>query len=183
MRHNSIDYLPRYHYPPHKNAVNDTTTTNMARIQNRPSLERYPYKKEISTRWSDNDRYGHLNNALYYHFYDALINGYMMEHCNWHPDTSDAIGLVVSSGSEYFEIVDGFPQPLTLGLGIRKLGKSSVEYEIGVFQHDVLKAKAIGRFIHVFVDRKTDKTMPGGIPPELRAGLARLVIQEPSPKL
>lgn len=148
----------------------------------RTALSRYPYTKEISTRWSDNDRYGHLNNALYYHFYDALINGYMMEKCNWHPDTSDAIGLVVSSGTEYFEIVEGFPQPMTLGLGIRKLGRSSVEYEIGVFQKDFAHAKAVGRFVHVFVDRKTDKTMPGGMPSDMRAGLAQLVINDPSTK-
>ncbi|CAN6663242.1 hypothetical protein TRVA0_034S01750 [Trichomonascus vanleenenianus] len=158
-----------------------------------PSLSKYPYVVDISTRWSDNDQYGHLNNAVYYQFYDALINSYMMERCQWHPqgksnasgfvpaeDNANAIGLVVSSGTEYFELIRGFPAPLKLGLAVTKLGKSSVEYEIGVFQ-DSDKAKAVGKFIHVFVDRSTEKTLPNGMPASIRNGLARLVINPPAP--
>lgn len=152
--------------------------------QSRPSISHYPYSATFSVRWSDNDRYGHLNNAIYFQFYDALINGYMMEHCGWHPDGNGSdsdgqIGLVVSSGTEYYEIVRGFPGPLTLGLGVKKLGKSSVEYEIGVFQDDLQKAKAVGRFVHVFVDKKTDKTSPNGMAPSIRDGLSRLVLDKP----
>lgn len=151
--------------------------------QNQPSLTDYPYSATFSVRWADNDRYGHLNNAVYYQFYDALVNGYMMEHCNWDPrgtagnESDNQIGLVVSSGTEYFEIVRGFPGPLVLGLGVKKLGKSSVEYEIGVFQDRMDKAKALGRFVHVFVDKETDKTSPNGMAPTLRQGLGKLVLK------
>lgn len=153
-----------------------------------PGLDRYPYHATFTTRWSDNDQYGHLNNAVYYQFYDALVNGYMMEHCGWHPqadkadpqsDSKDQIGLVVSSGTEYYEIIHGFPNPITLGLAVRTLGRSSVEYEIGVFQDNTTKAKAIGRFVHVFVDRATDKTNPHGMASSLRDGLSRLVVEHP----
>lgn len=155
----------------------------------RPTLDRYPYKTVISTRWSDNDQYGHLNNAVYYQFYDALINSYMMEYCDWHPQgivdptkpnkfqipDNHQIGLVVSSGTEYYELIMGFPTPLTLGLAVTKLGHSSVEYEIGVFQNGT-RAKAVGRFVHVFVDQKTDKTRSEGMPSAIKKGLSDLLI-------
>lgn len=165
----------------------------MARTKpERPLLEKYPYKTVISTRWSDNDQYGHLNNAVYYQFYDALINSYMMEHCNWHPQgiadpknktkfqipENHQIGLVVSSGTEYYELIRGFPTPLTLGLAVTKLGHSSVEYEIGVFQESA-RAKAVGRFVHVFVDQKSDKTRPEGMPEAIKKGLSELLIKKP----
>lgn len=141
-------------------------------------MDKYPYTKQIHTRWSDNDQYGHLNNAVYYQFYDALVNAYMMQYCNWDPNTSESVGLVVSSSTEYYKIVEGFPEPITFGLGINKLGNSSAEWEIGVFQGDLTKPKAIGRFVHVFVDKKTDKTMPGGMPNYLRSGLEQLLIRK-----
>jgi acyl-CoA thioester hydrolase len=147
-----------------------------------PNLSKYPYQQQITTRWSDNDQYGHLNNAVYYQLYDALINAYMIEHCGWHPQNATSqIGLVVSSGTEYFSLIRGFPEPITLGMGIKNLGKSSVEYEIGVFQSDMSTAKAVGRFVHVFVDRKTDKTTPGGMEPSLREGLAKIKLDQSKP--
>jgi acyl-CoA thioester hydrolase len=164
----------------------------MARKPFRPSLDRYPYHAEVSTRFSDNDVYQHLNNAVYYQFYDAIINQHMMEKTSWNPalkrgevlsDNAFQKGLVVASSTEYLEIIDGFPKPVTLGLAVTRLGKSSVEYEIGVFQGDKsLPAKALGRFVHCFVDIDTGRTRPEGMPFEIRDCLAKLIV-EPLPKL
>lgn len=157
----------------------------MAKHQHRPRLSDFPFSTTISSRWSDIDRYGHLNNTVYYVLYDAVINGYYNSHCNWDPATHSQIGLVVSSSTEYYEIVDGFPHPITVGLSVSKLGNSSVEFQIGVFQgppeangkvfpHDT--AKAVGKFVHVFVDRNTHKTSPQGMASELKENLQNLVV-------
>lgn len=190
----------------------------MAPRVTRPKLREFPFVVTQSTRWSDNDQYGHLNNAVYYHFYDALVNGYYWDQCK-HDVMGSLRALVVASGSEYFEIIDGFPKPLVLGLAVRKLGRSSVEFEIGVFQQgqnaeeaesaesivyeawansgedpvpatteEALfrelrnqKAKALGRFVHVFVDSATNKAVP--IPADLRKGLEEIYAGPTLPKL
>lgn len=154
----------------------------------RPQLSDYPYTTTITSRWSDIDRYGHLNNTVYYVLYDALINGYYTSHCNWDPASHPQIGLVVSSSTDYYEIIDGFPNPITLGLAVSKLGNSSVEFQIGVFQgpkgdngkvHSNDTAKAVGTFVHVFVDRNTNKTAPHGMDSSLKTSLRNLVIEKP----
>lgn len=151
---------------------------------NRPRLSDFPYSTTISSRWSDIDRYGHLNNTVYYVLYDAAINAYYMTHCNWDPNTHSQVGLVVSSGTDFYEIVEGFPHPITIGLAVTKLGKSSVEFEIGVFQGPNKdsgvaalsdSAKAVGKFIHVFVDRNTHKVDRDGMAVELKESLQKLV--------
>ncbi|KAG5363207.1 hypothetical protein CJU89_2371 [Yarrowia sp. B02] len=195
-----------------------SSTSNMAPRITRPKLREFPFVLTQSTRWSDNDQYGHLNNAVYYHFYDALVNGYYWDECK-HNVMGDLRALVVASGSEYFEIIDGFPKPLVLGLAVRKLGRSSVEFEIGVFQQSKTaeqdesaesivyeawansgedpvpatteealfrelrnqKAKALGRFVHVFVDASTNKAVP--IPADLRKGLEAIYVGPSLPKM
>lgn len=155
--------------------------------QTRPCLADFPYVTIVSSRWSDVDRYGHLNNTVYYALYDAVINDYYMAHCNWDPDTHRQVGLVVTSSTNYYEIVEGFPHPITIGLAVKKLGKSSVEFEIGVFQgskeaQGFVKpqdtAKAIGTFVHVFVDKNSHKTDRNGMAPELRDNLQALVVSK-----
>lgn len=162
----------------------------MTKHHHRPHLHDFPFTKTVDSRWSDIDQYGHLNNTVYYVLYDALINSYYTTHCGWDPaDITQQIGLVVSSATDYFEIVDGFPNPITLGLVVTKLGTSSVEFKIGVFQgskdqQGIVKsydtAKAIGKFVHVFVDRKTNKTSPNGLSPNLRDGLLKIVNKKAS---
>lgn len=162
----------------------------MGKHHHRPRLYDFPFTKTIDSRWSDIDRYGHLNNTVYYVLYDALINSYYTAHCGWDPaDASQQIGLVVSSATDYFDIVDGFPHPITLGLAVTKLGNSSVEFKIGVFQgakdqqgivNSYDTAKAIGKFVHVFVDRSTNKTNPNGLSPNLRNGLVKILKEKPN---
>lgn len=152
-----------------------------------PRLSDFPYHKVVSSRWSDIDRYGHLNNTVYYVFYDAVINDYYMEHCHWDPSTHRQVGLVVTSSTDYHAIVEGFPHPVTIALRVVKLGSSSVEFEIGVFQGSKENkgiaspdetAKATGKFVHVFVDRNTHKTDRDGMAPELKDNLQKLVVSK-----
>jgi acyl-CoA thioester hydrolase len=117
-----------------------------------------------------------MNNAHYYHLYDSIVNDYLARYCNVNPTTSPTIGLVVSSYSEFYRPV-GFPQELDLGLRVVKLGKSSVTYEVGVFEggdDDSGKdVAAVGGYTHVFVDRESRKsTEMGG---DIRKGLTKLV--------
>lgn len=148
----------------------------MTLIKYRPTLSHYPYSTTISTRWNDSDIYGHLNNVIYYQLYDTAVNAYMIHHCGFDPQESPQIGLVVSSGTDYHEVVQGFPHPIIIGMSVIKLGNSSVEYELAVFQPDSPddknpRAKAVGKFIHVFVERETNKTSTSGMSSNIRRGL------------
>lgn len=122
---------------------------------------------------SDNDQYSHMNNAIYYHLYDSIANDYLANHCGVEATSSPVIGLVVSSFSEFYRPV-GYPQVLELGLRVSKLGKSSVTYEVGVFEEGVETVAAVGGYTHVFVGRASGKavSMSEGI----RGGLEKLVV-------
>jgi len=126
-----------------------------------------PYR----TRWSDNDQYSHMNNAVYHHLIDSVVNSYLIAHCGLVPATSPRIGLVVSSFCEYFHPT-GFPDVLDLGLRVNKLGNSSVSYEVGVFAQGKDSPSAVGGFTHVFVDRESGKSCP--LAEELKDGLRLL---------
>ncbi|KAL9099763.1 MAG: hypothetical protein Q9163_004781 [Psora crenata] len=114
--------------------------------------------------------------VVYTVLFDSIINAYLMAHCDRNPSTSDQIGLVVSSYCHFFAPV-GFPVLLDLGLRVNKLGRSSVTYEVGVFEHGCEHVKAVGGYTHVFVDRKAPTMAPAahGIPAVVRIGLAKLV--------
>ncbi|KAF2084000.1 Thioesterase/thiol ester dehydrase-isomerase [Saccharata proteae CBS 121410] len=140
----------------------------------------YGFRLEYRTRWCDNDMYDHMNNSVYYFLFDSIVNTYLMTRCSLHPPTSSQIGLVVHSHCDYFAPV-GFPAIVDLALRVNKLGKSSVVYEIGVFERGVENVKAVGEFVHVFVDREARKPGKNGMTSSLRKGLETL-LEEPKNK-
>ncbi|TFK21024.1 thioesterase [Coprinopsis marcescibilis] len=137
----------------------------------------YGYFLSYRTRWSDNDQYGHMNNSIYYHLFDSIVNTYLIEQCGLKPKESPLIGLVVSSYAQFFAPV-GFPQILELGLRVNKLGKSSVTYEVGVFEQEKDRPSAVGGYTHVFVDNDTRKS--SAMAKETRDGLDKLVGPSPA---
>ncbi len=120
----------------------------------------------ITTRWADNDVYGHVNNVVYYSWFDTVVNLFLIGNGLLDPVRSDPIGLVAETGCRYFESV-GFPDEIEAGLALAKLGRSSVEYRIGIFLKGGARAVAEGRFVHVYVDRETRRPAP--IPEATRA--------------
>lgn len=127
--------------------------------------------RPIATRWMDNDAYGHVNNVQYYSYFDTAVNGWLMEQGLLDFRTSPVIGLVVETGCTYFESVS-FPEALEAGIAVSRLGRSSVRYEIGIFRAGGERAVAQGYFVHVYVDRATQR--PVGIPDAIRAALDAL---------
>lgn len=138
-----------------------------------------PYLKDdfshilaISTRWADMDIYGHVNNVVYYSYFDTVVNENLVRRGVLDPRTSPAIGLVVETRCVYFKSLN-FPEPVLAGIRVPKLGSSSVRYDIALFQGEG-PAAAQGHFVHVFVDRETQRPTP--IPPDVRAVLEELLI-------
>ena len=131
----------------------------------------YRHFLPIQTRWSDNDAYGHVNNVVYYSWFDTVVNEYLIAQGVLDITGGAVIGLVVETQCRYFSEL-AFPQPVDLGLRIGKLGTSSVRYEIGVFAEGEPAASAQGHFVHVYVDRATRR--PTALPAPLRAALERI---------
>jgi acyl-CoA thioester hydrolase len=131
----------------------------------------YPYLQSITTRWHDNDIYGHVNNVTYYSFFDSAVNTYLIEQGGLDIHEGEVVGFVVSSACDYFASL-AFPDRIEVGLRVATLGNSSVQYELAVFKEGVEEACAAGRFVHVFVDRQSNR--PVVIPPQLRNALVRL---------
>lgn len=136
-------------------------------------LVSYRWFNRLTTRWSDNDGYAHVNNAIYYSFFDTTITRMMLALTAFDMQRSDIIGLVVEGGCRYFAPL-AFPDDINAGLRVRSLGRSSVRYEIGLFRADAEQASAQGHFIHVMVDRSDNRPVP--IPGELRAVLETLMV-------
>ena len=113
----------------------------------------------ITTRWMDNDAYGHVNNVVYYLWFDTVVNQFLISHGTLDIHEGEAIGLVIESHCNYFAPV-AFPEPITAGLCVVQLGKSSVRYEVGIFRGDEPAASAQGHFVHVYVDRATRQPTP-----------------------
>jgi acyl-CoA thioester hydrolase len=130
----------------------------------------FPHLLEIQTRWNDNDLYGHVNNVVYYAYFDTVINRYLIE-AGGLDIHGGAIGVCVESQCRYLKSI-AFPERLEAGLRVAKLGKSSVTYELGIFAAGSPDLCAIGSFVHVFVDRATRRPVP--IPDRVRAALERL---------
>lgn len=128
----------------------------------------------ITTRWMDNDVYAHVNNVVYYSYFDTVVNQYLMEQGVLDILASPVIGLVVETRCNYFSPIS-FPDVVHAGLRVARLGASSVRYEIGLFRNDASTAAAQGHFVHVYVAR--DTTRPTQLPPELRDALTPLVVQ------
>ncbi len=133
----------------------------------------FKYLKPVQTRWADNDIFGHVNNVVYYSYFDTVANNFLIEEGGFNPLTDNTIGYVVHSQCSYLK---GFSHPvrLTAGFMVEKLGNSSVTYGIGLFKNDDDKPSAYGTFTHVFVDRNTER--PVAIPEQLREALSAHVI-------
>ncbi|KAB1074241.1 acyl-CoA thioesterase [Methylobacterium planeticum] len=132
----------------------------------------YPRHVALGTRWGDNDVYGHVNNVVYYAFFDTTVNGCLIASGVLDIAASPVIGLVVETGCRYFAPI-AFPDRVTAGVRVAHLGRSSVRYEIGLFREDDDRAAAQGHFVHVYVDRESRR--PVALPAPLRRALAGLV--------
>ena len=132
----------------------------------------YPHFTSISTRWSDNDAYRHVNNVVYYGFFDTAVNRLLIEAGALDIDASPVVGLVVETRCNYFAPI-AFPDRVDVGLRVASIGRSSVRYELGVFRNDDDAAAAAGHFVHVYVDRTTNRTVP--VPPAVRDALSPLL--------
>ncbi|KAK8088116.1 hypothetical protein PG997_003077 [Apiospora hydei] len=149
-----------------------TSTSQQLRQRSR---EDYPYLLEYRTRWADNDMYDHMNNSVYNFLFDSVINTYLMEHCGLKPPTSAQHPLMAHTHCDYFSAIS-FPSVAELCLRVNKLGKSSVTYEVGLFEKSADGVKAVGEFVHVFVDRSTLRPNASGMNDELRHGLQKLLV-------
>lgn len=141
----------------------------------RPRAEDYRYFTPIVTRWMDNDIYGHLNNVVYYSYFDSTANHFLINEGGLDIEHGDVIGLVVESRCHYHAPA-AYPQRLRGALRVDRLGGSSVVYGLAVFREGEDEALVHGYNVHVFVDRATRRPVP--IPERLRAALATLVTEQ-----
>ena len=140
----------------------------------KPSLRSaYRYFAPITTRWNDNDIYGHVNNVTYYAYFDTVANVYLIEQAQLDIHQADVVGFVVNSGCNYFAPI-AFPEKISAGLRVNRLGSSSVEYGIAIFKEGEELAAAEGHFVHVFVERESSKSVP--MPEAIRQALGRIQI-------
>ena len=128
----------------------------------------YPVWRELATRWADNDAYGHVNNVVHYSWFDTAVNGWLIENGLLDIAEGDPIGLVVETGCRYAASLT-YPEPVEIGLGVERLGGSSVTYRLGVFAKDSAEAAAEGHFTHVYVGRESRR--PVALPEAMRAKL------------
>jgi acyl-CoA thioester hydrolase len=131
----------------------------------------FPVLRAITTRWHDNDHYGHVNNVVYYAFFDTAVNGYLIEASGSDIRDLPAIGIVAETSCRFLRELS-FPDTVYAGLALEKLGRSSVIYRIGLFRNAETEPAALGRFVHVYVDSATRRPVP--VPPSIRAALAAL---------
>jgi acyl-CoA thioester hydrolase len=125
----------------------------------------------IPTRWMDNDLYGHVNNVVYYSYFDTVVNRYLIDPGGLDIHKGTVVGIVAETQCRFFKSF-AYPEVVDAGLRVGRLGNSSVRYEIGLFGEEDT-ARAEGHFVHVFVDRASNRPVP--IPPGIRAALQRLV--------
>ncbi len=135
----------------------------------------YKHVLSIQTRWNDNDVYGHVNNVVYYEFFDTAVNKYLIDEGVLNIHHSDIIGLVVETQCNYFAPA-AYPDELVAGIRVGKLGNSSVRYEIGLFIGDDETPAAQGHFVHVYVDRETRRPAP--LSGNFREALMKILSQQ-----
>jgi acyl-CoA thioester hydrolase len=131
----------------------------------------FPVLRELPTRWSDDDVYGHVNNVVHYAMFDSAVNGWLMEATGTDIRRLPAIGLVVETQCRYFAELR-FPDVVTAALGLERVGTSSVVYRLALFGPDGEAPAAVGRFVHVYVDRESRRPVP--VPDRIRAALRLL---------
>ena len=141
-----------------------------ARPQPEPR-DAYRAFRTITTRWMDNDQYGHVNNVVYYSWFDTAVNAHLIEQGVLDTAKSEVIGLVVETQCQYFESL-AFPQNVEAGIRVARIGGSSVRYEVGLFAEGVAQTAAKGHFVHVYVDRVSQRPVP--LPAALKSVLESL---------
>lgn len=127
--------------------------------------------RSLPTRWSDDDTYGHVNNVVHYLMFDTAVNGWLIEASGCDIRQLPSIGLVVETSCQYFAELR-FPETVTAGIALEKIGNSSVIYRLALFGEGSDEPAAVGRFVHVYVSR--DERRPVPVPPEIRAALATI---------
>ncbi|MFK7956189.1 MAG: acyl-CoA thioesterase [Lysobacterales bacterium] len=130
---------------------------------------------QLQTRWSDNDVYRHVNNAVYYHLVDTVVNGYLLEQGALDIERSDVVGLVVETRCNYFAPLV-YPQTIDGALAVERIGRSSIVYKVGLFAEGADSTAALAHFVHVYVERNTHR--PTEIPAPLRAAVERLMVNQ-----
>ena len=140
----------------------------MVSARARSGREEYKVWRTFSTRWADNDAYGHVNNVVYYQWFDSAVNAWLIERGLIDVAAGDPIAIVVETGCAFAESL-AFPDDVEVGLAIDHVGTSSMRYRIGVFAPGASKAAAEGHFVHVLVDRQSRRPVP--IPDQWRAAL------------
>lgn len=139
-----------------------------------PRRSDFPALRTITTRWEDEDVYGHVNNVVYYSYFDTAVNGYLIETTGTDTRALDAYGIVAETSCRFLRELR-FPEDVQAGLRVTKLGASSVVYEIGLFQGPSDEPAAIGRFVHVYVTG-ADRAVTS-VPDVIRSVLAPLVVE------
>jgi acyl-CoA thioester hydrolase len=136
-----------------------------------PARTDYLVLRPLMTRWADNDVYGHVNNVVYYSYFDTAVNGWLMDATGTDIRLLPAIGIVAETSCRFLAPLS-FPDLVTAGLRLRHLGTSSVVYDIGLFRNDDETPAGVGHFVHVYVDSATRRPVP--VPPLIRNALAAL---------
>jgi acyl-CoA thioester hydrolase len=142
------------------------------------TVPEFPHRARLSTRWGDNDVYGHVNNAVYYQYFDSVINAYLIERGGLDIHAGDIVGFIVRSECDYLAPV-AYPGELEVGLAVDRLGNSSVTYRLGLFDPrsaQPLQPCALARMVHVFVRRADSRPVP--LPAPLREALQRLLVAD-----
>jgi len=132
----------------------------------------FPVLRTITTRWEDEDVYGHVNNVVYYSFFDTAVNGYLIETTGTDIRSLDAVGVVAETGCQFLRELR-FPDDVQAGLAVEKLGNSSIVYRIGLFQGESDEPAAIGRFVHVYVINEDRAVTP--VPDAIRTAVSPLL--------
>jgi len=147
--------------------------------ESRPQPDRaaaYPHLLRIQTRWMDNDAYGHVNNVVYYSWFDTAVNAHLVEQGALDPASGDVVGVVVETGCRYHAPVS-FPEPVGPGLRVERVGGTSVAYALGVFRAGEERAAADGRFVHVYVECAAMRPVP--VPEAVRRAVLPLTADRP----
>jgi acyl-CoA thioester hydrolase len=162
-------------------ATSDTLASRRDRTDNAlmsrpqpPLRSEFPVFRIIGTRWMDNDAYGHVNNVVYYSYFDTVVNAFLMESSGVDIRALPQIGVVAETGCTYFSSLS-FPQTLEVGLAVERLGERSVIYRLGVFAQGAAQGAALGRFVHVYVDATARTSVP--VPEVIRRAVSPLVIR------
>ena len=129
---------------------------------------------KIPTRWMDDDIYGHVNNVVYYSYFDTAVNGNLIRATGQDIRSQDAIGIVVESGCTFHRELS-FPQVIEAGLLVEKIGNSSVTYRVGLFIEEESEPAASGHFVHVYVDRESRR--PVRVPENIRQALRPIMLE------